>query len=315
MKLAIALISICAFSACSTTRPPGIEHAEIRLLHGDPRVGTYVSSDKSFETSSYWIEGPQGLILIDTQFLFSAANELVDWAEQATGKKVVAAVILHPNPDKFNGTSVLQKRGIRVLTSQKVLEMIPEIHKDRHHWFYDRFKPDYPDGAPEPESFGNVTRELDLAGLKIKAHIMGPGCSATHVVIEYNHHVFVGDLVSELNHAWLEIGRTDEWLKRIEEIRALKPMHVHPGRGPSGGQELLDRQESYLKQVIALVAAEKPWLNSSPRPNAEGLLEPRNETVFLKLREKMETLYPGFGNSYFLEIGLPAEWSRQAARQ
>ncbi|HYH98056.1 hypothetical protein [Hyalangium sp.] len=42
---------------------------------GDPRVGQYISSQWSFETSSFWIEGPEGLILIDTQFLPSALRK------------------------------------------------------------------------------------------------------------------------------------------------------------------------------------------------------------------------------------------------
>lgn len=40
-----------------------------RRFYGDPRVGTYISSTWGFSTASYWIEGPTGLVLIDTQFL------------------------------------------------------------------------------------------------------------------------------------------------------------------------------------------------------------------------------------------------------
>ncbi|HLL53067.1 MAG TPA: hypothetical protein VK447_05935, partial [Myxococcaceae bacterium] len=99
-------------------RRTGTDFAE--PVDPDPRVGTYVSSSWGFNTSSYWIEGPEGLILIDTQFLLSAADEFVTWAEKVTGKKAVLAIVLHANPDKFNGTSVLRKRGIKVVTSAQV---------------------------------------------------------------------------------------------------------------------------------------------------------------------------------------------------
>jgi glyoxylase-like metal-dependent hydrolase (beta-lactamase superfamily II) len=128
-------------------------------------VGTYVSNEDGFNTSTYWIVGPRGVILIDTQFLLSAANEAVNQIQKITGKPVVLAIVLHPNPDKFNGTSVLQKRGIRVVTSQQVLDLIPAVHRDRHYWFYDRFKPDYPDEAPQPESFGMLLSHWALAAL------------------------------------------------------------------------------------------------------------------------------------------------------
>src|SRR3954454_20682508 len=90
-------------AGCASVQVPA--HAQVTLTSaGDPRVGTYVSSPWGFSTSSYWIEGPTGLVVIDTQFLPSAAEEMLAWAEQTTGKKVVLAIVLHPNPDKFNGT-------------------------------------------------------------------------------------------------------------------------------------------------------------------------------------------------------------------
>ncbi|MBI3556603.1 MAG: MBL fold metallo-hydrolase [Deltaproteobacteria bacterium] len=285
-----------------SVRPASVERpggAEMVLVHGDSRVGTYVSRPEAFSTSSYWIEGPTGLILIDTQFLFSAATELVDWAEKVTGKKAVLAIVLHPNPDKFNGTEILKKRGIRVVSSEQVVKLIPEIHEDRHHWFYDRYKPDYPDVAPVVESFGAGTVELAAAGLKVKAHVLGAGCSEAHVVVEFDDHVFAGDLVANNHHSWLEIGKTDEWLRRLAEIRALHPQYVHPGRGANGGAELLDREESYLRHVVKLVAREHPRM---PAPDA----------AIERIKAQLEKDYPGYGNAYFLEIGLPAEWERQA---
>ncbi len=284
-------------SAASTRSAP-----QYSLAHADPRIGTYTSSEDSFHTNSYWIQAPGGLIFVDTQFLLSAAAESIDWAERATGKKVVLAIVLHPNPDKFNGTEVFKKRGIPVMTSDQVLALIPEVHKDRHFWFYNRFKPDYPDQEPMPSSFGPRSLDIAVAGTTLKAHVLGAGASGAHVVVEFEGHVFTGDLVASLGHSWLELGRTDEWLKRIEEISDLEPEFVHPGRGPSGGEELLARQESYLRKVIELVAKQKP---SSPAstPKAKAAIE--------RVLSELEALYVEFSNTHFLEIGLPAEWDRQ----
>jgi len=275
--------------------------ATIARFASDPRIGIYTSIPWGFETASYWIEGPEGLVVIDTQFMTSAAAEVIEAAESTTGKKVKLAIVLHPNPDKFNGTATFQARGIKVVTAAQVLAKIPEVFKQRTEAFYDRYKEDWPTAEPKPESFGDATTELTAGGVTVKAHVLGPGCSAAHVVVEHEGHVFVGDLVGNGTHAWLEIGEAEAWLTRLDEIRGLKPRFIHPGRGPSGGPELLDQQSQYLRTVLAEVAKEKPtW------PAPKGAIE--------RVHQRILQAYPKLGYEVFLELGLPAVWQKQAEK-
>lgn len=294
----IALFLTLIATALGSTDPLP-KAAQLTFTHGDRRIGTYISSPEGFETSSYWIEGPSGLIWIDTQFLLSAGEEALNWAEKATGKKVELAIVLHPNPDKFNGTLLFKKRGIRVVTSEQVRSLVPEVHKDRHYWFYERYKPDYPNEVPLPDSFGNQTQELSAGGITVKAHVLGAGCSDAHVVVEYDDHLFVGDLVTNNSHSWIELGKIESWLTRLKELSALEPEYVHPGRGPNGGAELIDREQAYLNKVLALVRAERPV--GAPKPQKIS-----------RLQAKIEALYPGYANAHFVEIGLPAVWKAQS---
>lgn len=261
MRPFLDLYSLCTLfsallaSSCATPKLPPLIHPseEITLSHGDERIGSYVSSWNGFRTSSYWINAPGGLILIDTQFLPSATEEMLEWAEKVTGKKVVLAIVLHPNPDKFNGTAFLQSQGIRVITSEQVLKLIPKVHHIRLGWFYDRFRPDYPLADPTPESFGNHDAMVSVAGINLKLHVLGPGCSQAHVVVEYEKHLFVGDLVTQGFHSWLELGLLPEWLTRLDELKEMDPEFIHTGRGGSGDVSLLDHQKRYLKEVISVV--------------------------------------------------------------
>jgi hypothetical protein len=128
--------------------------------------------------------------------------------------------------------------------------------------------------------------------------------SEAHVVIEYQKHIFVGDLVAGMGHSWLELGRLDDWLARIAALEALEPEAVHPGRGPSGGAELLARQRMYLERVIALVGEEKP--------RADAGKEAR-DAALERVKERLFAEYPGYGFKRFVELGLPAVWDRLAA--
>jgi glyoxylase-like metal-dependent hydrolase (beta-lactamase superfamily II) len=260
-------------------------------------VTTYVSTRWTFATSSYFLDGPDGLVMIDTQFLPSVAIKAVEDAEQRTHKKVVAAVVLHANPDKFNGTSALQARGIKVVTSAAVAALIPAVHEKRLAAFGERYEGEYPKTAAKPDVFGDHTTTLRLAGLDLRAHVLGAGCSEAHVAIEWEGHVFVGDLVGNGGHAWLELGKIDEWLARLAELKALSPKYVHPGRGETGGPELIDRQAAYLRDVDAIVASEQPKVAD-------------DEDGIERAKAKLKAKYPSYDWAVFLEMGVPAVWNR-----
>lgn len=274
-----------------------------------PRVGRYVSSKWGFSTVSYWIEGDAGVVLVDTQFLPSAAEELLAIAERETGKPVVTAIVLHANPDKFNGTATLQARGIEVLTSAQVLEKIPEIHQERTAAFGERYAPDYPTELPRPASFGEADVVLERAGLRLDLRVLGPGCSGAHVALTWEGHLFAGDLVASGAHSWMELGLSDQWLARVDELAALRPTHVHPGRGASGGPELLAAQAEYLRGVQARVSSEHAKLTAGGHAPSEAEVE----QALARVRTAIEREYPGYGFAVFLKIGLPAEWRRVAA--
>lgn len=305
-RTACAAAVVASLSACAApplrSLPRGaaitLAHSD-RWAHADARVGTYVSSNWGFSTNTFFIEGPDGVVVIDTQFLPSAAAEMIDWVERATGKRIVLAVVLHPNPDKFNGAATLQAHGVRVVTSEQVASLIPAVHEKRLRSFYARYAPDYPRTAPTIESFGDQSTDLTGGGLRLHAYVMGPGCSDAHVVIEWEGHLFTGDLVASQSHSWLELGHTEEWLQRLAELRAMHPLYVHPGRGPSGGPELIDAEDRYLREVMAHVAAEKP--RDSPPP--PGAIE--------RIKQALVAEYPSYDYDVFLDIGLPAEWDRQ----
>ncbi len=264
---------------------------------GDPRVGVYVSPARTFRTNSFFIEGPDGVVLIDTGFLPADGIRALERAERESGKRVVLAVVLHANPDKFNGTEALRSRGVRVITSSQVRALIPHVHEIRHRAFASRYPGEYPAQAPMPESFGDTTTRIDAAGTRLTLHVLGKGCSDAHVVLEWEGHVFVGDLVANRTHSWLELGHTDEWIERLREIERLSPRFVHPGRGASGGPELLRGEREYIERVVAIV-----------REHALGV--PLGPEGLATLQRAVEEAYPGYDFPVFLRIGLPAVAAR-----
>jgi glyoxylase-like metal-dependent hydrolase (beta-lactamase superfamily II) len=268
-------------------------------------IGTFTSSVKTFSTASYWIEGDSGVIMIDTQFLPKEALEASLAAEKATGKKVVAAIVLHPNPDKFNGTAILQARGIQVLTTRQIKDEIPAVHKIRLGWFFDEYAPDYPKEAANPDVIafakGEIKKSMSIAGINLTLHALGAGASKAHLVVQHGSNVFVGDLINPSNHAWLELGTIKPWLRRLDEIAAMDPNSIYPGRGPKGGVELVAQQKAYLTKV-------SQWVGEEIRRSGGGSMG-----FFAKrrLQSRIEDAYPALGYPIFMRDGLQAVWTEE----
>ncbi|MCW9013962.1 MAG: hydrolase [Gammaproteobacteria bacterium] len=286
-------------SACSEQAPGDARHNSASAsFSNDYHIGQYTAPLKGYSTNSFWIEGPEGVVLIGTQFLPSAALEAVDIAESYTGKKVVMAIVLHPTPDQFNGAQALTKRGIQVVSSQSVVDAIPAAHNKTWPVFSQRLQPDYPDALVLPTALWQDTAVFKAAGLSMKAYVVRAAMSDAHVLIELDGHLFTGDLVANKSHSWPG-GDLARWLERLEEIRKfVHPRVIHPGRGHAmGGAALLDRQENYLRFVQRTVAEFYGGGEIGDQDKKD-------------IRAKIVQHYPDYQFDRFLRYVIPAEWNR-----
>lgn len=302
------LLSLSAACATHPTAPPTVR-AQGPLTRDPARrsapedradgVGVFTSIPWGFDTNTFWIEGPTGVVVIDTQFLPSEAARALAHIEETTGKRVVMAVVLHPNPDKFNGAEVYRAHGARVVSSAQVVAAIPAVAAQRRRAFLSRYAPDYPTQDPTVEPFGDASTTLEVAGLSLRLHVLGRGCSEAHVAVEWNGHLFGGDLLVSGTHAWLELGNARAWRERVAELRALHPRRVHPGRGPSGGAEILDGTDRYLARVLTLTR------EGIARGDAPEAGVPR-------VRARIVEEHPDYDYPVFL-FGLAEVWAHEVA--
>lgn len=286
----VLLLLLSTLTACS-------EPSSSRY-HNDYQIGQYISPAKGYSSNSYWIEGPDGVVLIDTQFLPSAALEAVSIAESVSGKPVVMAIVLDANPDRFNGVQVLSQRGIPVVSAKPVIEQISEAHNKTWPIFHPRLSPDYPDQLVLPEAAWTETTDFSAAGLKFRAYVIRQGVSKSHLLIELDGHLFTGNLVVNKYHPWPG-GHSRLWLMRLDEIaRHIAPRVIHPGRGyPMQAEVLLKQQGQYLKDLQQAVA----------KVYTGGEISELDQQ---DITQAMIKAYPQYGHERFLRYLVPAEWQQ-----
>lgn len=284
------LLMLSALTACYEQSSTG--------YHNDYQIGQYTSPAKGYSSNSYWIEGPEGVVLIDTQFLPSAALEAVSIAESVSGKSVVMAIVLDANPDRFNGVQILTRRGIRVVSAKLVTDQISEAHNKTWPVFHPRLSPDYPDQLVLPEVAWTETTDFSAAGLNFRAYVIRQGVSKSHLLIELDSHLFTGNLVVNKYHPWPG-GDTRQWLLRLDEIaQHIAPRVIYPGRGyPMQGDVLIKQQGQYLRDLQQAVA----------RVYTGGEI---SELDKQDITQAMIKSYPHYGLDRFLRYLVPAEWKQ-----
>jgi glyoxylase-like metal-dependent hydrolase (beta-lactamase superfamily II) len=86
-------------------RQSGMMGRVVILPKGDVTVHTYVAPDASLLVTSHIIETPNNLVIIDAQFLQSAAQEVRAYAD-SLGKPIERLILSHAHPDHWSGANL-----------------------------------------------------------------------------------------------------------------------------------------------------------------------------------------------------------------
>lgn len=296
LLLLFTFLSACSGNDAEVSNTGSSKNQEQTNQQNNYRIGTYFSPDRKLSGNSYWVEGPDGLILIDTQFLVQDTLELLKVAQSITGKKVKMAIVLQPTAQRFNGVAALVSRGIRVVSSSQVVDAIPRVDKEsREKWQADN--EDYPAETVLPEAIWDKTQEFDAVGLRLKAYVVRGTVSESHLLIGLEDSLFVGDIVMQGEHVDLSSVTLKRWLERIEEIRKfVSPEVIYPGKGYAmGGDVLLKQQQDYLEAFRKIIS--------------EYYTGGKISQVDIRdIVRKIKHQYPRFKNAYLLEQSVISAW-------
>ena len=212
--------------------------------------------------NTYWIEGPDAVVVIDGQRELSKARLAL--AEIEAGGKPIAAVILtHPHPDHFGGLGVFAPKGsgVPVYASRQTRDSIAEDRFGLVKASHEVVKDDFPDEVTLPDHFLQDGETIRIAGIDIVAREWGEGEAEcmTILYLPAARALFTADVVQDRMTAFLLEGRSAAWLSQLERLRVAFPdaETLYPGHGePGAPEDLIARQVAYLEHFRALVAAE-----------------------------------------------------------
>jgi glyoxylase-like metal-dependent hydrolase (beta-lactamase superfamily II) len=278
-------------------------------------LGTFTSGPDGFDTHTYFYDDGKEVTVIDTQFVPQLTQAMVEHIRQRTSSPITRVIVTHPNPDKFNGLSVMHALGARSVASEATAKAMPAVHEYKKHFFVNVAKAfteeSYPKFASVQSTFtGRTTIKLKSGETLTLVELRNPGVASNQTVVRIDKtgDLIVGDLVHYKAHAWLEGGIADgaprpdlaKWRAAVRELESLGHGTVFGGRGKAGSlQDVVAYQTDYLATAEGIVAA---YVAAAPKAELQDAA--KAQAHYQKLQSLFEQQFPGTGLSYLIGYGI-----------
>lgn len=210
--------------------------------------------------NTYWIEGPQGLIIIDFQRDTVAAGQAIEAIRQS-GRPIAAMLLTHAHPDHIGGLAQFkatfpdapilasEASAIELRTDGQGYQLLTrKVLGDRA-----------PSSYPAPDRLIETGKEISIAGLRVVPLEFGPGeaVSATVYYFPELRAIFAGDIAVAGMTDFLLEGRTGPWLVQLDRLAGAFPgaNRLYPGHGlPGLPDEVIGHARKMLELYRSAVA-------------------------------------------------------------
>jgi glyoxylase-like metal-dependent hydrolase (beta-lactamase superfamily II) len=202
------------------------------------------------------IVGTRATLVVDTGLGPRNGDAIVREMKKVSTTPDVYVVTTHYHPEHSLGAAAF--KGAKLVMTRIQQQEMTEVGRQIQDTFAKRspLHAELLNGVPYPTADVLFDREhrLDLGG--VHARIMWRGPSVMHtrgdtmVWVEEDRVLFTGDIVmSQRFLAAQNNSSITAWLATLDELAALKPLHVVPSHGRIGDATLIARDRAFLQAV------------------------------------------------------------------
>jgi glyoxylase-like metal-dependent hydrolase (beta-lactamase superfamily II) len=220
------------------------------------------SDSTAFDVVATIVTGPTEALLWDTQYHLNDARRLADRIA-ASGKRLKAIVISHPDHDHFAGAAAIVERfpGTPVYMTAKALEEYKRTAPPAFRNEKSRAPQMLPDSIVTPQALPSMQLKVDGELVEVIPDLTGDVITDVNSVlwIPSISAVLASDVVFNGVHAWLgnsDVASRTRWRESIKRIAALHPKVVVAGHKKDVASpdtpDVLDAMDRYLADFDAL---------------------------------------------------------------
>ncbi|MFC4347916.1 MBL fold metallo-hydrolase [Kordiimonas lipolytica] len=243
----------------------------------------YVSNHIAWNTNSYWIEGEDGVALIDAQLLPSDARRLAAQIK-ASGKSLSGVIVTHPHSDHFGGLPVLKDLfgDFPIYATQGTADGFAPTLKQmlESYKMPNAFGEALDERLVMPTTIVKDGETVTIAGIDFEIHDLGAGEAADNISAYQKdlNIVFAGDTFYPYTHYYLGEGHIDGALSHLEFLKSTfsGDTHVLPGHNDASRIANADLQIAYINKLVAVI---KDARAADGALDANGRLTPEARTA------------------------------------
>ncbi|NVJ98998.1 MAG: MBL fold metallo-hydrolase [Alphaproteobacteria bacterium] len=245
---------LAAAATIALTAPTLADGVQINQLH------RYTSGHTAWNTNSFWIEGDDGVAVIDAQLLASDARRLATQIK-ATGKRIAGVIVTHPHSDHFGGLAALKDEfgDFPIYATQGTADHFEGTHKQMlaSYQMPNAFAEPLDERLVMPTNIVSGGDTIAIAGISFNIHDLGAGEAANNLVAYQPdlNVVFAGDTFYPFAHYYIGEGHIDGALEHLAFLKATFPADTYVMAGHTDPNRIAsaDPQIGYIKRFIEVV--------------------------------------------------------------
>jgi glyoxylase-like metal-dependent hydrolase (beta-lactamase superfamily II) len=225
------------------------------------QIEQFVADSTAFHVNAVLLLGPTEAILVDGQYYLPDAVRVADRIA-ASGRKLKAIFLTHPDHDHFAGIAAIVERfpGTPVYMTRAGLESYRVTAQRDFQQDKSRRPTTFPDSIVTPQELPSLQLTIDGIPIEILPDLQGDVLAPLNSVvwIPSLRTVIASDVVFNGVHPWLAVSTPESrqaWRGSLERIRSLRPTTVIAGHKPAASASddpaVLDAMERYLTDFDA----------------------------------------------------------------
>ncbi len=232
-----------------------------QTLRGDVQIHTYQSRQDPYFTSSYFFETERGVVLVDTQIFYSAAEELWEEIKAKTSGKLYAIVNTHAHPDHYFGNTLFRKVApqVTIISSANVAADMRATSKQRVAKTRKEWGDEVPSNSgdlvyPEMTFDGKLMLSFDKITLELKEY--GPAEAPYQVVgwIPEHRALITADILQNKQHHYFSDRTLSNWYRILHEFSDIDPAFVLTGHQGIADPGLINETKHWQATFLGLMS-------------------------------------------------------------